>query len=145
MKTALSLVPALGLSLLLTACAGTSPRRAPASPEQAVTQRAGERWQHIIAGDLKAAYAYLSPGARKVMPYENYAQRMGQSQVRWTGARVKQVNCEDAQSCRAEMELDIVVMVPGITGGSQVPIKSSLSENWLESGGQWYFLPSEAH
>ena len=137
----------LALSLVLTglaACATTAPIKPAAnlSPEAAVTQRITERWQHIMDKDYKAAYEFMTPGTRAVMPYADYEKRMGQAQIRWMGSTVKQVNCEDAQTCHAEVQLDILVLFPG-GGIGQTKTISVVDENWLKSGGQWYFLPSK--
>ena len=137
----------LALSLVLTglaACATTAPPKPAAnlSPEAAVTQRITDRWQRIIDKDYKAAYEFLTPGTRSVMPYPDYERRMGQAQIKWKGSTVKQITCEDAETCHAQVQLDIIVLFPG-GGIGQTPTISVVDENWLKSGGQWYFLPSK--
>lgn len=72
------------------------------------------------------------------MSYENYAARMVQAQIKWTGVSVAGVTCEDAEACKAEVFLNITVHVPG-TG--QLPTQTVQYEDWLESNGQWYYLP----
>ena len=134
---------AIFLALLLSACGTTGPARtkAPTTPEEAITQRAQERWKLIVAGDFKAAYGYLTPGARAVMPLDAYTGRLGMAQIKWTGATVEWVKCEDADTCQAQVAVDTLVTVPG-TGQGEVPGQTTLVENWLRSDGQWYFLPS---
>ena len=134
---------AIFLALLLSACGTTGPARtkAPATPEEAITQRALERWKLIVAGDFSTAYGYLTPGARAVMSLEAYAGRLGMAQIKWTGAAVDWVKCEDEDTCHAQVAVDTLVTIPG-TGQGQVPGQTKLVENWLRSDGQWYFLPS---
>lgn len=125
---------------LLAACGASTPERSSSklSPEEAIAERAKARWEHIIASDFRSAYAYLTPGARVAMPYESYAARMTQAQIRWTGVSVAGVKCEDAEACKAEVLLDITVHVPG---AGQLPTQTVQYEDWLESDGQWYYLP----
>ena len=133
----------LALALAITglaACTANAPKKVAVdlSPEEAVAQRATERWQYIIDGDFEAAYQYLTPGARAVMSFQQYAARMVQAQLRWTGVKPAEVICEDAETCKAEMTLDITVHAPGI---GQRGTQTAQSEDWLKSGGQWYYLP----
>lgn len=136
-----------GLIAALAAC-GTGAGSVKSSaknltPEEAVALRAVERWQKIIAGDLGSAYQFLTPGARRVQTQDGYVQRMAQAQVKWTDARVVRVVCEDAETCHADVQLDIEVNVPGM-GATKINTSTMVEENWLASNGQWYFLPSQA-
>ena len=127
----------------LVACT-SSPVRTKASalsPEEAISQRTTDRWGHIIAGDFRKAYDFLTPGARVVMPYEEYASRLLQAQIKWTGMKVVDVVCEDAEACKAQVELDILVTVPM---AGQIQSVTYIYEDWLKSGNQWYYLPSQA-
>ena len=113
------------------------------SKEEAVALRVVERWQNVIASDWRSAYQFLTPGARRVQSYEDYAQRMGQAQIKWKNARVAKITCEDAETCHAQVELDIEVNVPGM-GASKVSTLTVVEESWLASDGGWFYLPSQA-
>ena len=67
------------LVVAVAGCAGLSGNRAKESPAEvknaAVAKRAEARWQALIDGDLASAYAYLSPGTRSAMTYEQYKAR----------------------------------------------------------------------
>ena len=137
----------LALSLVLTglaACATNAPIKPAAnlSPEAAITQRITERWQHIMDKDYKAAYEFLTPGTRAVMPYPEYEMLLRQAQILWKGSTVKGITCDDAETCHAEVQLDIVVLMPG-NGRGPTPTISVVTENWLKTGKQWYFLPAK--
>lgn len=137
------ILPAILLALLVSACGttGSTRTKVPQTPEEAITQRAQERWKLIVAGDFKSAYEYLTPGARAVMSLDAYAGRLGMAQIKWTGSTVDWVKCEDADTCQAQVAVDTLITVPG-TGQGQVPGQTRLVESWLRSDGQWYFLPS---
>lgn len=111
--------------------------------DEMVALRAVDRWQKVIAADWQAAYQFLTPGARRIQSYEDYAQRMGQAQIKWMDARVIKVVCEDAETCHVQVELDIEVNVPGM-GTSKVSTLTVIEESWLSSDGGWFYLPSQA-
>lgn len=125
---------------LLAACGASTPERSNSklSPEEAVAVRAVERWERIIAKDFQGAYEYLTPGSRAAMTYEGYAKRMAQAQIRWAGANATKVTCDATDACKAEVTLDITVHAPG---AGQIPVQTVQYEDWLESDGQWYYLP----
>ena len=74
-------VTGLATLAVLSGCASTPG----ASPEQIVTQRAQERWNHVLKLEFDKAYAYLSPAERAVTSEENYVQRFGRG-VSWVSA-----------------------------------------------------------
>ena len=129
----------LGLAGMLVAC-NSSPTRtstASLSPEDAVAQRATERWRHIIAKDFRKAYDYLTTATRLILPSDQYAARMGQAQIKWEDMTGVQVTCEDEETCKAQVELSILVTVP--MAGS-IETKTYVYEDWLKSSDQWYLL-----
>ena len=140
-------VIAMGVSILLVACAVQRPATKEAVPkgpvEEVVAQRAVERWNHIIAGDFDAAYECLTRGAKAVVSREEYALRLGQSQVKWIQARTLKVECENESACQTQVELDIRVLVPR---AGEILTKTHLQEDWLldSTDSQWRYLPGQA-
>ena len=133
-------LPIAGLAVILSACSAGAPVRkdAPLSPEDVVAERAVERWNSIIAKDLPSAYEYMTPGARAVQSYDEYAMRMSTSQVAWLSAKAVKVDCKDPDSCQAEIELTIRTRVPA---AGELVIPTYVQEDWVRSKAQWYFLP----
>ena len=131
-----------GAIILLSACAipATKAPGVTLSPQEAVSQRAAERWQLIVDQDFKAAYEYLTPASRSVMSFESFAARMVQAQIRWLGAEDVKVTCEDEATCTAEVLLNIKVHAPGV---GQIDTQTVQYEDWLLNGGQWYYLPAQ--
>lgn len=113
------------------------------SAEDVIAQRAVERWQYIIAGDFGAAYDYLTRGAKSVVSRDEYARRLAQAQVKWTGVGPIKVECEDEAACRVEVELDIQVQVPR---AGEIVTKTYVQEDWLLDGKdlRWHYLPGQA-
>ncbi|MBP7414384.1 MAG: hypothetical protein KA932_10965, partial [Giesbergeria sp.] len=60
-------VTGLASLAVLSGCATT----AGSTPEQAVSQRAQERWDHLLKSQYAKAYAYLTPAERAVTSEEN--------------------------------------------------------------------------
>jgi len=128
----------LMLVAMLGACASAPSGRAgkaAADPEL----RAIERWNLLIAGQAEKAYDYLSPGRRDAETREVYAQRMNNRPVRWEEAIFMSKACEQPDTCRVTIQLNINVPLPGMGGAS--PSLSFSQETWVRArNGQWYYL-----
>jgi len=128
-------VGALGVA----GCASAPPGGAPetglteAARVATVTKRAEERWTLLIKGDIKAAYAYLSPASRAVTSLERYEARTRTGNFR--EFKFDRVSCE-AETCRVRLFLtfDHRVMQGVVT-----PIE----ETWVFEGGQAWFVYRE--
>ena len=95
----------------------------------AVTKRAQERWDLLLKGDVKAAYAYLSPASRAVVSPERYQSRVNPANFR--AIKLDTVSCE-AESCRLRFWL---TFDHRLMRGVQTP----LEETWIfEDGLAWY-------
>lgn len=129
----LILIPCL---CLLSACAGFGK---PA--EQQVQERAQDRWDRLVAGDIEGAYAYLSPGYRSGTSLTSYQKKLLTQKVQWTGATASEGDCsEDVCNVRISINFAVYGAVPGM---SQFNSKSSATESWVKTGGQWYYIPRD--
>lgn len=113
-------------------CAGVSPDTAPrktAGPQAIVGERAQERWDALVTGNLEKAYSFLSPASRQVTSLANYSRsvRVGF----WKKAKVERVECPDADLC------EVHLMVEYIRGSA---IATPLRESWAQFGGQWWYV-----
>jgi hypothetical protein len=94
-----------------------------------VTKRAEDRWALLLKGDVKAAYAYLSPASRQIVSQERFEARTKTGNLR--EVKLDTAMCE-AETCRVRFFLtfDHRVMQGVVT-----PIE----ETWVFEGGQaWY-------
>ena len=99
-------------------------------PEEKVVARAQERWDALVKGDLKSAYAYFSPGTRSVMDLASY-----ESSIRrgfWKAAKVDKAVCATQQSC--DVHVTIEYEFRGAT------TKSPLRETWIQEGSNWWLV-----
>ncbi|MCB1607481.1 MAG: hypothetical protein KDI71_10945 [Xanthomonadales bacterium] len=138
-------------AVVLSACSGTGPSatvrpdsapvQSTAKAEEIVAERAGARWQHLIARTPGEAYEYLSPGYRELVKKEEYERTVLVRPVKWTDARVSGVSCEDIV-CVVHLEIDYTLRMP-VQGVGAVSSRSVQEEKWVSSGGQWYLVPSE--
>jgi hypothetical protein len=120
-------------------CATAPPGGAPetglteAARVATVTKRAEERWALLIKGDIKAAYAYLSPASRAVTSLDRYVARTRTGNFR--EIRIDQVSCE-TEVCKVRLYLTFDHrMMQGIV--------TPLEETWVFEGGQAWFVYRE--
>ena len=119
-------------SLTLAGCASLDG----GNPEAQVTQRANERWKHMVAKEFDKAYAYSTPAFRDVVTPEAYRGRFGPA-VNWVGAEVVRVNCAEPAKCVAVVRLDYSPLL----GRSKAQTYSThFDETWLLEGGQWWIF-----
>ncbi len=124
-------------ALLLAGCAGMGAK----PPEEAASERARERLDHLLAGDFAAAYEYLSPGYRSGVSLNDYQRKMLSRRFQWREATVGQSECSE-DVCKVRISMDFVV-VGALPGVSRYETKGGGEENWIRTDGQWYYLPKE--
>jgi len=98
-----------------------------------VTQRAQERWDLLLKGNVKAAYAYLSPGSRAVVSQERYESRTRVGNFR--AVKVDKVSCE-GETCSVQLFLTFDHRV-------MQGIVSPVQESWIFEDGQAWFVYRE--
>lgn len=100
-------------------------------PNKLVVQRATERWQALIKGDLDQAYTYLSIGSRQTQPIDIYKAKIKPGL--WRAVEVKSSEC-DKELCKVQLEL--IYDYKDFKG-----IKTSIQESWIiENNNVWYVL-----
>lgn len=130
-KTTLaSLMLAVGVALV-SGCA-TQP---PAKPEDVVKTRAQQRVDLLLKKDFDKAYTYLPPSYRALNSVDSYRNSFGNNAA-WVEPKVINVDCPEADRCRAEVEVGVLVVARGF--GSK-PIPSTMWETWIREDGQWWF------
>ncbi|MGB6100895.1 MAG: nuclear transport factor 2 family protein [Comamonas sp.] len=134
MKVAFPPLPGRRLAtaaLLLLGLAGCAALQ-PATPEEAVTARAEQRWKALIAHDWDAAYQFLTPAFRATMNSERWAYRFV-GVPKWLEAPVQSAKCEDD---KCTVVVRIVVDYP--TKANTKTLHTDVTETWLREDGQWY-------
>lgn len=120
---------AAGTALALAGCAAFTP----ATPEQAVTQRANAYWQARKAGDYTKAYSFAPPAYRALHSAEQYRLQFGQGAA-IQGAEVVKADCS-ATKCSVRIKISATPALLGLKMGT---IATHLSETWLLQDGQWW-------
>ena len=115
----------LGFLLLLSACAVLQGR-----PEDQVRERAQERWDDLLRGDFKAAYAFLSPGSKAVQSEQDYVNSLRRDF--WKAAKVKSVKCTADTHCEVEVTIGYEFRGARVT--------TPLHERWIRDGSEWWYL-----
>ena len=106
---------------------------APATPEQAVQQRATAYWKARVAGQVDKAYALSIPSYRKLRTEAQFKQQFGAG-ASVEGAEVNKVTCE-AEKCTAQIKISVK---PALMGLKLDTIATYLDEVWLLEDGQWW-------
>lgn len=118
---------------MLTACTTIGNAQ---SPEEAITQRANERWNALIAGDMAKAYTFSTPGYRAVVSADAFKNTIGIS-GRWLDAQVVRVECDTPQRCNAVIRLAFTTLFPG---RGRDRIETHINETWLIEDNQWWIF-----
>lgn len=124
---------------LLAGCAST-PKVPPMSPEQAVAERAGIRWQAMIEGRWADAYPLLTPGYKEANTLEGFQANYLGSPVIWKSFELGAVVCEIADRCVADVKV-FFQLTGGMPGIPKMETQQTLQEVWLLVGGNWHHLP----
>lgn len=121
---------------LLTACATTGTEQ----PGDRAKARAQERWDLVLADQIEEAYLYFTPGYRSSVSRRDWERKILVQQVRWSGAEVSKVECESEDVCTVWVYVNYSVRgaLPGV---SKYESRTSVSEKWIRSGGDWFYLP----
>jgi len=124
-----------GVMLGVTGCASgpmggvLSKDASPEAKAAVVTKRAQERWDALLKGDVKAAYAYLSPASRAVTSLERYQARTNPANFR--SVKFENVTCQ-SESCQLKLWLTFDHRV-------MKGVETPLEETWIfENGQAWY-------
>ena len=115
-----------GLVAILAGCAAMGP----GDDRGVVAQRVKERWDAVIAGDLRKAYGYISPAGRSVLTYEGYERGIRKGFHR--AARVEEVRCTGPELCEVTLEIEYEF--------SGRRMKTPFFEKWVRQDSQWWYL-----
>ena len=83
----------------------------------------------VVGIDLKAAYGYFTPTARKDLTYEAYA--AGIVKGFWKAATVDKVECRREDLCYASLTIEYEYR------GQR--LKTPLRESWILEGNEWWY------
>ncbi|HEY8010274.1 MAG TPA: hypothetical protein VIE67_04685 [Rudaea sp.] len=130
-------IPALAAALMMLA--GCQKQ----DPAAVVKQRAVERWSLLAEGHPVKAYEYLSPGYRTTHTLDQYVAFVATARLKWRSARVVKQECE-AEVCTVHLIVESTVPATLANTPRDLQLQTPLTEQWIASGGQWYFLPDAA-
>ncbi|MGH9759134.1 MAG: hypothetical protein ACRD4M_15460 [Candidatus Acidiferrales bacterium] len=125
-------IPAIAL-LLIAGCQRQDPARI-------VQQRALERWNLLIESHPVKAYDYLSPGYRSTHTLDQYVAFVATARLKWKSAKVVQAQCE-TEVCSVRLIVESTVPATVANTPRDLQLQTPLTEKWIASDGQWYFLP----
>ena len=132
----LALLTLLAASVLLSACAMT-----PASDDERVVERAQQRWDAVIAGDLETAYEFFSPGYRSTHSLIDFGVAERMRRVKRNSAEYVEHTCEESR-CLVKFRVGFTVYQP-VPGMPKYDSKSMVEDTWIKTNGEWWYLPKK--
>jgi len=128
---------------------GPQDRRLPASKERDASrspgvelpqeaelrQRVQARWNAVVNGNFREAYAFETPDYRKAHSEQSYRDEFGR-QVRWHVATLRELRYDRADEVEAVITLDYSFALPG--GDQMARTTSDVTEHWVYSDGHWW-------
>lgn len=114
-----------GVVAVAAACATMDSRPAP----EVVKERAQARANAVVAVDMKAAYGYFTPTARKDLTYEAFAAKVVPGF--WKAATVDKVECKREDLCYASLTVEYEYH------GQR--LKTPVRESWIREGNEWWY------
>ena len=136
---AMMLLLAISLVSALSGCASNQ-TAADTSADQ-VVQRAEARWEAVLSDDLETAYTFYTPGYRSTVSVVDFGVSMKLRRVRYTSAEYVDQTCEN-QRCVLRFKVGFAVARPA-PGVETFESKSVHEEVWLNTDGEWWFLPKK--
>lgn len=127
--TSVRLTAAFLLAFLTVSCA-TTPQ--PTTPEEIVAQRAGARWDALIAGNWEKAYSFGTPAYRNAIDVNGFRKRSG-GQANWLSREVRHVGCKD-DVCTVLVRIGFRPTMPrGLP-----ELHTDFEERWVFVDGDWW-------
>ena len=118
----------------LAACA-TQPQ----TQDDYIVERAQERRDLLLAGELEDAYTFFSPGYRSTHSLIDFAVQERTRRIQYLSAKYLSHECEESR-CLVTFELGYRVAAP-VPGVSYFDGTSKVEETWVKTNGEWWYLP----
>ena len=121
--------------MMISACAAT-----PQSREDEIRLRAQARWDALLENDYETAYGYASPGFRSTTSVVDFEIEMRTRRVQYQSAEYREQSCEE-KACTVTMLVGFKVVKP-VMGLDVWESTSAIKEQWIQTGGEWWYLPN---
>lgn len=121
---------AAGVGLVLVACAAID-RGQDEEASRIVSERARQRWDHVMKGQLEQAYEFLSPASRSTLSVEAFRKRSAAGRW-WRSIKQEKVDCR-GDTCQVTMLLEYDLFE--IKG-----LKTAINETWINDAGTWWLV-----
>jgi hypothetical protein len=117
-------------TVVIVACGPDAPSVDDRTPEEVVHERAQQRWDALLSGDIERAYGFITPAYRATRSLALYRARFGAA-VQWNDATVQSVECE-AERCRVVVNLSYRLI------RQRMENTRPMDEVWVFSEGNWW-------
>jgi hypothetical protein len=117
-------------ALALSGCGQDAPTVDDRAPEEIVHERAQQRWDALLSGDIERAYGFITPAYRATRSLELYRARFGGA-IQWNDATVQSVECEP-ERCKVVVNLSYRLI------RQRMENTRPMDEAWIFSEGNWW-------
>ena len=132
----LAILFVLAAMITLSSCASRT-----ISDDERVVERAQQRWDAVIAGDLETAYEFFSPGYRSTHSLIDFGVSERMRRVKRNSAEYVEHSCEETR-CLVKFLVGFTVYKP-VPGMVDYSSKSLLEDTWIKTNGEWWYLPKK--
>jgi hypothetical protein len=105
--------------------------------QAALKQRVMDRWDALIRKDFAAAYAFASPGYRKLFSLGAFKGKFG-SKASWRRVEVVKVDFKGDDAATVGITLHFAHYPP--QADKALDMKTYVNESWVFVDGQWWYL-----
>lgn len=102
--------------------------------EEAVRLRAQTRWDAVVAGDWGKAYTYSTSAYRDSVDLYGF-RRSHDGFVKYKGAEVLAVTCEEAESCKVRIRINFSTAFSHEGFGDS---STDIEDVWVKEAGEWW-------
>ena len=121
----------VGVALAMAGGCAIIERAAVEESKQQVAERAQERWDFLMKGQVERAYEYFSPTSRETLGLEAFKRRSGTTRL-WRRTQLEKVDCQ-ADACKVTMTLEYDMR-------EFKGLKTTVEEAWVKDSGTWWLV-----
>lgn len=103
------------------------------SPEQIVVERARARWDALVDQNWAAAYDYMTPAYRAIVPLKSFRSQFS-GPARWEDVKVTGAKCEEKR-CVVNVAVSVRLLLPAHLDRVDT---TNIEETWVLEDGQWF-------
>lgn len=106
---------------------------------EVLARRVVERWRAMIDRNFHLAYQFCSPAFRALYTPKAHAGRYGSAKMVWERVQVQSIAADGADAAKVYVKIFSRVPLPDTE--KMIPHVTVVTESWLRSEGEWWYVP----